>query len=195
MSLAVPIGRVTSELSGIDRAAAERIVTWSETLQTWSRAQRLVGWKTADLLMREGIGDAWAALPLLKETEGPVLDLGSGCGLPALILAAGLPERRFHLVESRRKRVAFLRAAIRAMKLAEVTVHHCRLEDLDLDILPVVTARAFKAPDEVLSDAGRLGATACVLSVAPPAPIRSDWDLVRTVSGRPSENRLHALYK
>ncbi|MCP4868004.1 MAG: methyltransferase [Proteobacteria bacterium] len=195
MTLAVPLGRVLSEFSGVEHDVAERIVTWSETLEKWSRAQRLVGWRTADGLMREGIADAWMAVRLLKETEGPVLDLGSGCGLPALILASALPKRRFHLVESRRKRVAFLRAAIRAMNLAEVTVHHTRLEDLDLDILPVITARAFKAPAEVLGDAGRLGATACVLSVASPAPIASGWEIVRTVPGRPSANRLHALYK
>ncbi len=195
MSLAIPAARLRSELAGIDDAAAERLATWSETLEKWSKIQRLVGWRTGDLLMREGIADAWAAAPLLAETEGPVLDLGSGCGLPALILAAALPKRRFHLVEPRRKRASFLRAAVREMKLAEVTVLHQRSEELELDFVPVVTARGFLPPDELLAEAERLNASACILSMAPPAPIAFGWEPIRTVRGRPVENRMHVLYK
>jgi 16S rRNA (guanine527-N7)-methyltransferase len=195
LSLSVPVARIRSELSGIDDVAAERLATWSETLDRWSRIQRLVGWRTADLLMREGIADAWAAVPLLADTEGPVLDLGSGCGLPALILAAAQPERRFHLVEPRRKRAAFLRAAIRAMRLAEVTVLHQRSERVELDFEPVVTARGFLPPEELLVEAERFNASSCILSIAPPAPIGFGWEPVRTVRGRPAENRMHVLYR
>jgi len=195
MTLAVPAVRIRSELSGIDDETAERIATWSDTLEKWSKTQRLVGWRTGDLVMREGIADAWAAVPLLAETDGPVLDLGSGCGLPGLILAAAYPKRRFHLVEARRKRAAFLRAAVRAMRLAEVTVHHLRIDELEPPDNSVVTARAFRSPPEVLEEATRLGARACLLSIAPRGPVVDGWEQGTTVRGQPPENRIHALYK
>ncbi len=195
MSLVVEASRLLADLRGIDEAAADRVATWSVTLDQWSRAQRLVGWRSAHLLLSEGIGDAWEAVPLLRQTTGPVVDLGSGCGLPALICAAALPDRRFHLVEARRKRVAFLRAAVRAMKLAEVTVHHARTEDFDPPTAPVVTARAFKPPAEVLLAATRLKARSVLLSVAPPAPTSDVWKARATRPGRPRDRRLHVLYE
>jgi 16S rRNA (guanine527-N7)-methyltransferase len=75
-----------------------------------------------------------------------ILDLGSGAGFPGLVLAAAT-EAEFLLVESRRKRVSFLRTAIGAMGLSNVEVdsQYRRAFAPEFD---VVTARAFAQPEK-----------------------------------------------
>jgi 16S rRNA (guanine527-N7)-methyltransferase len=179
----------------------ERLRLWTELLQQWSAAQRLVGWRRSEDLLLEGLLDAWAAVPLLASSDPDALiDLGSGAGLPAVVLAAAYPSRDLHLVEARRKRAAFLSASVRALELTHVVVHHARIEELSsLGRLPtgaVVTARAFAAPAQVLAQAEVLQASHALLSIGQsdqearwPAP----WRQLQSCPGSPSERRVHVL--
>jgi len=182
---------------------AERLCIWTELLEKWSGSQRLVGWRHAEGLLSEGLLDAWAAVPLLSESEPrPIIDLGSGSGLPAIVFAAACPSREMHLVEARRKRASFLQASARALGLEQVRVHNARLEDLGKQgVLPrgaVVTARAFAPPAAVLVAAQSLGASHTLLSVSRdsasqqwPAP----WKEQARRPGAPKERRVHVLLK
>ena len=196
MSLRLTPSRLRSALEPIGPVhpdALDRLVIWTEVLDRWSRIQRLVGWRTAEDLLAEGICDAWAAVPLVEGVERPVVDLGSGSGLPGLILAAALPDRPFALVEVRRKRASFLREAIRRMGLPRAYVHHCRAEVLrdsgDAPVRPLLVARAFAPPAEVLAEAVRWGAEACLLNVALPEPEVGDWQVLARAEGRPGGRR------
>ncbi len=93
--------------------------------------------------------------PLLPEDEGPVADLGSGAGLPGLILAACV-VRPFHLVESDQRKCAFLREAAREMALPHVTIHAQRIEAATLPMLSAVTARALAPLTVLLGHADRI---------------------------------------
>jgi 16S rRNA (guanine527-N7)-methyltransferase len=75
-----------------------------------------------------------------------VLDLGSGAGFPALVLAAAC-DADFTLIESRRKRASFLSTAAAAMELTNVSVEPARGEPARFTpIYDLVTARAFGRP-------------------------------------------------
>jgi len=180
-----------------DSAALTRLACWTEQLERWSRVQRLVGWTCASDLLSEGIADAWAAVGLVEQCSGPILDLGSGSGLPGLVIASALPERSFHLVESRRKRASFLREAARAMGLASVTVHHCRSEALLAQPTRprpgLVMARAFAAPPEVLRHAESWAASRCLLSSSGPVDATGGWRVETWCEGRPPGSRRHTL--
>jgi len=190
-----------SDLSEPGEELTERLRIWTELLDKWSNSQRLVGWRHADGLLSEGLRDAWAAVPLLSESEPrPIIDLGSGCGLPAIVFAAAYPSREVHLVEARRKRASFLQASVRALGLEQVRVHNARFEYLrEQGVLPhggVVTARAFAPPAAVLVAAQSLGASYTLLSVSKesvsqkwPAP----WQEVARCFGAPRDRRVHAL--
>jgi len=140
-------------------------------------------------------------VPLLAERQDrPLVDLGSGAGLPGLVLAAALPEQKVHLVESRRKRASFLRQAVRVMELENVQVHHGRSEQfcetLALGAPPTVTARAFAAPALVLNFAEAWAAECCIVSAskdALPSPLPDGWSLQRTTPGAPGPERQHFL--
>lgn len=59
-----------------------------------------------------------------------VVDLGSGAGLPGLVLAAVRPDTTFVLVEPLQRRAVFLTEAVQALRLDNVRVHRARAEEL-----------------------------------------------------------------
>lgn len=172
MSLALDPQRISAHLRRIHPVtpdAAEALAVWTRTLAKWSRAQRLVGWRTGADLLDKGLADCWIDVALLQEAalSGPIVDVGSGSGLPGLILAAAFPDRPIHLVESRRKRVAFMREAARAMGRPHVQVHHGRSDairgTLALDA-PIFVSRAFASPGDALAEAERWDAQAAIVA-------------------------------
>ena len=99
-----------------------------------------------DEARRLHVDDALAALPYLE--RGPVADVGSGGGSPGLPLAAALPGLTFHLVESNRKKCAFLEEW--AALFANVSVVCARAEEHarrdGRDAYAAAVARALAAP-------------------------------------------------
>ncbi len=94
--------------------------------------------------------DAISALPLLDELQpSSALDLGSGGGVPGLVLALARPDVEWTLVDSVRKKADALRAFVEALALANVSVAAERAEILGhgavRESVDVVTARACAA--------------------------------------------------
>jgi 16S rRNA (guanine527-N7)-methyltransferase len=71
-----------------------------------------------------------------------ILDVGSGSGLPGLVMAIALPEYSFHLVERRQKRAAFLKIAASQLELSNVRVYLADVTELVEPQADVVTAMA-----------------------------------------------------
>ena len=91
--------------------------------------------------------DALSALALLTDrAPGRALDLGSGGGVPGLVLAISAPDTRWTLVDSVRKKVNALAGFVRALGLDNVDVRAVRAEDLgrgpERAGFDLVTARA-----------------------------------------------------
>lgn len=81
--------------------------------------------------------------PLLN---GRVGDVGSGAGLPGLVLAIARPDVEFVLIEPMERRTAWLNDQVAALDLKNVTVVRDRAEDVRRDVLlDQVTARAVSA--------------------------------------------------
>lgn len=100
------------------------------------------------------VADALSGLEVAPLRSGSVIaDLGSGNGIPGLVLAMALPEARVVLVEAARKKSEFLRRAVEATATANAEVVTSRAEDWDVGIgaCDVVVARAV-APLAVLAE-------------------------------------------
>ncbi|MBP2456740.1 16S rRNA (guanine527-N7)-methyltransferase [Clavibacter michiganensis] len=82
--------------------------------------------------------------PLLR--PGLVGDIGTGAGLPGLVLAVARPDVDFVLIEPMERRVAWLEEQVAHLSLENVTVRRARAEDVAQEFtLDQVTARAVSA--------------------------------------------------
>jgi len=125
-----------------------------EQLTRWRDAMNLIGPGT----VQEQLDDCRQALDVLDDEplSGVVADLGSGAGLPGLVLAARFPELEVVLVESRSKRAAFLDNVVARSGATGIEVLNERVEDVASEAFDGVVARAFAPPEDVLWHADRL---------------------------------------
>jgi 16S rRNA (guanine527-N7)-methyltransferase len=118
-----------------------------DLLDRWRRKLNLVGPATTDELWTRHVADGLQLLPFIRPHVRTIVDLGSGAGIPGIVLALALPSNTalcVHLVESSSRKAAFLREAVR-ISGAPATVHCSRVEELDRERLgkpDLVTARA-----------------------------------------------------
>lgn len=131
-----------------------RLAAFKALLLTWNARINLVSAGDAANLDQRHIADSLQLLPLLPP-RGCCADLGSGAGFPGLVLAAAEPERAWHLVESDRRKAAFLAEAARSMNLRNVTIHAGRIEATTLPPITALTARALAPLDVLLGHAAR----------------------------------------
>lgn len=120
---------------------AARLAAYRDLLLRWNTSINLISAETVAEIDRRHIADCAQLQPLLPR-DGPIADLGSGAGLPGLVLAILEPEREIHLVESDKRKAAFLVEANAQLKLPMVRVHACRVEIAKLPSLSAITARA-----------------------------------------------------
>lgn len=130
-------------MGGIEEDILDRLEIYIRLLAKWQKAINLVGPKTLEDPWRRHILDSAQLIDLVGAAEGAdnrIVDLGSGAGLPGLILAlmTGLPVQ---LVESDQRKSTFLREAARETRTA-VDVHVGRIEAIQPLLGNVVTARA-----------------------------------------------------
>ena len=97
--------------------ALERIRRYLEVFEVWRRRVRLTAERGLGVVVERHVIDSLAPVPSLP-AAGRLIDVGSGAGFPGLIVGCVRPELDIVLLEARRKRVSFLRAAIRATGLA-----------------------------------------------------------------------------
>ena len=109
---------------------------------------------------------------IVVRPHATVADLGSGAGLPGVPLQICLPEARFFLIESRRRRASFLRSALRQAGLQQAKVVNQRAEqwdgipDMGVDL---VVTRAVASPADALALAAPLlGARGALLATLDP---------------------------
>ncbi|WP_029548703.1 16S rRNA (guanine(527)-N(7))-methyltransferase RsmG [Rhizorhabdus wittichii] len=118
--------------------------------------QNLIAASTAEQIWTRHIVDSAQLVPMASPSAARWIDLGSGAGFPGMVVALMLPELRMTLVESRRKRIDFLRFMAESLGIADrVTVAGQRLEMLESSPHDVISARAFAPLDRLLPLAHR----------------------------------------
>ena len=108
--------------------AVARIDRFLGVLMTWNRRLRLIGDRDLRIIVEKHAVDSLAPVPLLP-AEGLTIDIGSGGGFPGIILGCVRLDLELRLIESRRRRVSFLREAIRSAPLPLARALDVRAED------------------------------------------------------------------
>lgn len=122
----------------------ERLTEYARLLEQYHGTLDLVSTKGIDELDRL-IEEARAYAAVVSDLVGQnpvVVDLGSGAGLPGIVIAAELPGARVHLVERRRRRGAFLDMAAGRLGLDNAIVHTTDISKLSEVCADAVTAQA-----------------------------------------------------
>lgn len=132
----------------VSRETVGRLQIYVDLLQKWQKAVNLVGPSTVEEVWTRHILDSAQLLAYIPQQAKSLLDIGTGAGLPGLILAI-MGVEQVHLMESDAKKVSFLREAARLTK-TNVTLHHGRIETLQPFPVDVVTARALASVDGLL---------------------------------------------
>jgi len=138
---------------GVSRETLDRLNSYVELLLQWQRRINLISPATIPELWSRHILDS-VQLVQLKPNARQWVDLGSGGGLPGLVIACFLADTadgRIHLVESNGKKAAFLRHVATTLSLP-AEIHARRIEEA-IEHLPqpeIVTARALATLDELI---------------------------------------------
>lgn len=144
-------------LPNVSRETEERLLAYADAIRRWNPTINLISRTDLPDLWRRHILDSLQLLPLLPAEAANAIDLGSGGGLPAIVLAiaSGI---HFDLVESDSRKAAFLREAIR-LTAAPATVRNVRIEAAAIPPAKLVTARALAPLPRLLEISSRFLAT------------------------------------
>ncbi len=133
--------------------AVERLLDYLDLLVRWNAAYNLTAVRDPAEMVTRHLLDSLAILPYVSGTT--LADLGTGPGLPGIVLAIAAPGRAITLVDSNGKKVRFLREAIRSLKLERVHAVQSRVEAVDGQF-DCITARAFATLADMLGWGGHL---------------------------------------
>ncbi len=129
------------------------LLDYMSLIQKWNKVYNLTAVRDpADMLTHHLLDSLTAIAPLSRHTQGQpihVLDVGSGGGLPGVVLAICMPELRVSCVDTVAKKAAFVQQVAVSLKLPNLRGIHARVESLT-DPYQVICSRAFASlPDFV----------------------------------------------
>lgn len=134
---------------------AARLLDYLALLAQWNRAYNLTAVRDPAQMVTRHLLDSLAIAPFLD--AGPLADLGSGAGLPGLVLAMARPALPVVLVESNGKKARFLREAVRQLGLGNVRVLECRAEAVpEPAAFSCISARALGTLAQLVAFGGHL---------------------------------------
>lgn len=139
----------------VSRETADRLTVYEGLLRQWQKGTNLVSPASLDHVWHRHFADSAQLLSHAGDWR-KWIDLGSGAGFPALVVAicnANREDRRVHMVESNARKCAFAREVVRETGCS-VEIHHSRIERLHHDArlagVDIVSARALAPLDKLL---------------------------------------------
>jgi 16S rRNA (guanine527-N7)-methyltransferase len=131
----------------------QRLLDYVALIQKWNKVYNLTALRDpSDMLTHHLLDSLTAIAPLHRHTQGQairLLDVGSGGGLPGVVLAICMPELNVSCVDTVAKKAAFVQQVAVSLKLPNLRGIHARVESLT-DPYPVICSRAFASlPDFV----------------------------------------------
>lgn len=138
-----------------DRA---RLDAFLDLLAKWNKAYNLTAVRDRAGMETRHVQDSLAIRPWLRGST--VLDVGTGAGIPGLVLAIAEPDRHFVVLDANGKKVRFCQHAIDVLGLANAEAVQARVEDYRPPApFDTVVSRAFATVASFVEQAGHLCAT------------------------------------
>ena len=124
---------------------ADALLRYLALLQHWTATYNLTAVREPAAMFTQHLADCLAVVaPLQKHAAGGrLLDVGSGGGLPGVVIAALLPSWDVTCVDAVGKKMAFVRQVAGSLPLANLHAEHTRIELLNKPPFDLITSRAF----------------------------------------------------
>lgn len=152
-----------AELLNVDlgQQALEQLCDYLRLLQKWNKAYNLTAIKDADQMLGLHLLDSLAILPHLHQApDQTLIDVGTGAGLPGLVVAIQNPSRSVTLLDSNGKKTRFLTQVKTELALSNVAVVHSRVEKYQPETkFDGVLSRAFATLKDMTDNASHLVAS------------------------------------
>jgi 16S rRNA (guanine527-N7)-methyltransferase len=170
-SLSLPLDQGLDRLGlEVPPPARRQLVEYLALIHRWNRVYNLTAVRNpADMLVQHLLDSLAVVTPLKRHLqaegrasgpEGPVirmLDVGSGAGLPGVVLAIVEPTWDVTCVDAVAKKASFIRQVAAELGLSNLRAHHARVEDLPAPSgFDLVTSRAFASLADFVSLTGHL---------------------------------------
>ena len=133
----------------ISETTQSQLLNYLLLMQKWNKAYNLTAIRDLDQMVIRHLLDSLSVLPFVD--NDPVLDVGTGAGLPGIPLALCLPDKKFVLLDSNGKKTRFLTQVKIELGIENIEVIHSRIEDYQPGYpFAIVTCRAFAALNTIL---------------------------------------------
>lgn len=132
------------------------LMAYLALLQRWNGVYNLTAVREPAAMFTQHLADCLAVVPsvqraLAGHASARVLDVGSGGGLPAVVLAVCLPALHVSCIDAVGKKMAFVRQVAGELRLPQLQAVHGRIEDLRGEPFDLITARAFASLADLVS--------------------------------------------
>jgi 16S rRNA (guanine527-N7)-methyltransferase len=127
----------------VSPAQQDKLMNYLALMFKWNAVYNLTSLRDPMQMVTHHLLDSLAAVPAFATAQN-VLDVGSGGGLPGIVLAIVRPDMKVSMIDTVHKKTAFLTQVKAELGLANVTVYTARVEQLQVsDKFDVITSRAF----------------------------------------------------
>lgn len=140
----------------------EKILRYINQLQRWNKTYNLTAVRDPEQMLIQHVFDSLSVVPPIDELVGTkktnsvkIMDVGSGGGLPGVILAIAKPEWDITCVDAVEKKMAFVRQMSAVLELPNLQATHQRVETIEPYQADIVISRAFASLVDFVSLASR----------------------------------------
>jgi 16S rRNA (guanine527-N7)-methyltransferase len=142
----------------LDDAQADRLLGYLDLLARWNKVYNLTALREPGQMLTHHLLDSLAVIAPMRRhlaalparQASTVLDVGSGGGLPGVVIAATAPDITVTCVDTVQKKVTFVRQVAAELRLPNLQARHTRVEAITDTQWPLITARAFASLPDIV---------------------------------------------
>jgi 16S rRNA (guanine527-N7)-methyltransferase len=128
-----------------DEVKIDKLMRYTELLVKWNKTYSLTSITNLEQIIIYHLLDGLTTINYLDEFNS-ILDVGSGMGVPGIIIAIWCPDKNICLLDSNQKKATFLRQVVIALGLSNVSVVCARVENYHpVHIYDLAISRAFSS--------------------------------------------------
>ena len=139
----------------IDSREGDALMRYLALLQRWNKTYNLTSVREPAQMLIQHLIDCMVIVPALRRHCGDrrqrVLDVGSGAGLPGVVIAALNPTFDVTCVDSVNKKAAFVQQVAAELGLRNLHAQHARVEQLRIAPFQIIACRAFSSLSDFVS--------------------------------------------